>query len=75
MLTQINNMLHFNTALTDLGASLDRGECSLAEASLVYEELKAQATDLHAKNELPDIYYYDIFVKYSTFKELINGGL
>lgn len=72
MFAQITNMLFFNSALKNLGDKFDNGEYSLKEANLVYEELKAQATDLHDKKKLPDTYYQDIFVKYETFKDLIG---
>lgn len=72
MFIQIANMLFFNSALKNLGNKFDKGEYSLKEASLVYEELKTQATDLHTKKKLPEAYYQDIFVKYETFKDLIG---
>jgi hypothetical protein len=72
MFIQIANMLHFNSALKNLGDKFDKGEYSLKEASLAYEELKAQATNLHAEKKPPEAYYQDIFVKYETFKDLIG---
>ena len=72
MFAQITNMLFFNSALKNLGDKFDNREYSLKEASSIYEELKAQATDLHAEKKLPEAYYQDIFVKYETFKDLIG---